>query len=114
MLKPINAEIDFEYKCEKCGGSNWITKQETISRKLKCYCGHINTVIPIKYVKITYNCFNNQKILNKQSVQKAINILRGVGYLKSTAETMVLKIAQTNSSLTTDKLVKQAIKEEVK
>ena len=53
MLKPINAEIDFEYKCEKCGGSNWITKQETISRKLKCYCGHINTVIPIKYVKIT-------------------------------------------------------------
>ena len=116
MLKPINAEIDFEYKCEQCGGkSNWMTQTEAVQSdfKFECYCGYVNTVIPIKHIKITYNCFDNKKILDKEMVQKAVKILRGIGYLKSTAEIMILKVVQAKPTMTTDEIVKQALKREI-
>ena len=113
---PSSYDIQLSYKCPKCDGEYWCTKEDAMAGTTFTCCGKTHKISPLARIQIKYYPKERKKVekLKKEVPQKkkAIETMVAVGYDKTEATNLVKAVYQ--DGLPVEELVKRAIAKDLK
>lgn len=77
-MKPISFDIEFKYKCPKCGSIFWITTKEAKTPGFKIVCCEVLEIDTIKKIQTKIEYAKTESF--DSIVNEAYNTLRSMGY----------------------------------
>lgn len=138
ILKPIDIDAHFKYRCPKCNIEHWVSLKEAKTKNFKVVCDCSKVFIPkrIAKIKIIYdksqpakkivdsqttkietissnnNDYNKEVVadINQDLLEKCQTILVGYGFTRSEASKLIKQTYYTNPSEDAVLLVKLALK----
>jgi hypothetical protein len=128
LLRPIDQDIHFKYRCHICVLDHWLSFKETQTKgfRIVCDCGQILKVKLIEKIEIVYQKVIKKEIppdpdkpegLPKKSetipidlLSQCCTILLGYGFDISEGENLIVSVFNEKPTYTCVDLIKQALK----
>lgn len=135
ILKPIDADVHFKYRCPKCSIEHWISLREAQTKNFKivCDCSKVFSPKRVSKIKIKYHKTHNRKSsitekqaapntiqpipqnqiiteINNDLLDKCSNALMAYGFTKAEAKDLIKQTYYTNPSDDAGLLIKLALK----
>jgi hypothetical protein len=128
LLRPIDQDIHFKYRCYECSLDHWLSIRETQTKgfKIVCDCGQILKVKLIEKIEIVYQKVIKKEIppepdkpeeLPKKSetipidlLSQCCTILLGYGFDITEGEDLIVSTFNENPTYICVDLIKQALK----
>lgn len=123
--KPIEHDIHLKYLCSKCGQSHWLSFKEASTKhyKIVCDCDNVFTVKRVKGFKIKYASAmkenkkpdpvpvakTNTNSISADLLNNAIKSLIGLGFTKSEAKDLLIKVYNESPTNDIGYLVKKTL-----
>lgn len=130
ILKPIDIDVHFKYRCPKCSSEHWLSLNEARTKNFKIVCDCKKIFYPKKIAKlqIVYSSKKPKKekivksfiepeppqtlhkTINPELLSKCLPVLINYGFTKQESEKLLCEAYQIEQSEDCGQLVKLALK----
>lgn len=123
ILKPIDIDAHFKYRCPKCSIDHWISLNEAKTKNFKvvCDCSKVFSPKRIAKLKICYESVakttikatikqEEQPSLDNDILKQCVSVLSSYGFTEDESSDLIRKAHNINPSADATTLIKLALK----